>query len=89
MPLHRVLPPALLITAGLELLTSLGRLLVTRAETNPAFQLVAGAAGLLVFLLIINQLILFGAALTATSGVGQVTDLATRQRVAVADPGCR
>lgn len=88
MPLHRVLPPALLITAGLELLTSLGRLLVARAETNPAFQLVAGAAGLLVFLLIINQLILFGAALTATSGVGQVTDLATGQRVAVADPGC-
>ncbi|MGH3681402.1 MAG: ribonuclease BN, partial [Natronosporangium sp.] len=66
-----------LITAGLELITSVGRQVVARAETNPAFQLVAGAAGLLVFLLILNQLILLAAALTATSNRGRVTDLAT------------
>jgi membrane protein len=38
---------------------------------------VAGAVGLLVFLSLLNQLILFAAALTATSTVGTVTDLAT------------
>jgi membrane protein len=80
-PLRQVLPPALLITGGLELLTSLGRLVVTSAQANPAFQLVAGATGLLVFLLILNQLILFGAALTATNTRGRVRDLATGQRL--------
>lgn len=80
-PLRRVLPPALLITAGLELLTSLGRLVVAGAQANPAFQLVAGATGLLVFLLILNQLILFGAALTATNTRSRVKDLATGERI--------
>lgn len=51
------------------------------AEANPAFQLVAGATGLLVFLLILNQLILFGAALTATDTRGRVRGLATGQRL--------
>lgn len=78
-PLRRVLPAALLITGGLELLTSLGRLAVAGAQANPAFQLVAGAVGLLVFLLILNQVILFGAALTATGNRGRVKDLATGQ----------
>ena len=76
MSLRRVLPAALLVTAGLELLTSLGRQLMARAEANPAFQLVAGAVGLLMFLLILNQLILFAAALTATGTSGRVKDLA-------------
>jgi membrane protein len=79
MPLRRVLPAALLVTAGLELLTSLGRQAVAGAQANPAFQLVAGAVGLLVFLLIVNQLILFAAALTATGTRGRVKDLATGQ----------
>lgn len=81
MPLRRVLPPALLITGGLELLTSAGRLVVGRAETNPAFQVVAGAAGLLLFLLLLNQLILFAAALSATGNAGRAADLATGQPV--------
>ncbi|WP_239675905.1 YihY/virulence factor BrkB family protein [Natronosporangium hydrolyticum] len=78
MPLRRVLPPALLVAAGAEFLTSVGRLVVDRAEYNPAFQVVAGAAGLLVFLLILNQLILFAASLTATAEQGRVVDLARR-----------
>jgi hypothetical protein len=45
-------------------------------ESNPAYQVVAGAVGLLVFLNLLNQLILFAAALSATSTNGLVTDLA-------------
>jgi len=76
MPLRRVLGPALLVAAGLELLKTLGRLYVQRTEANPTYQVVAGAVGLLVFLNVVNQLILFAAALTATGTAGQVTDLA-------------
>ena len=39
---------------------------------------VAGAVGLLVFLNVVNQLVLFAATLTATGTAGQVTDLAAR-----------
>jgi membrane protein len=76
MPLRRVLGPALLVAAGLELLKTLGRLYVHRTETNATYLVVAGAVGLLVFLNVINQLILFAATLAATSTTGQVTDLA-------------
>jgi membrane protein len=75
MRLRRVLGPALLVAAGLEALKSVGRLYVQRTETNPAYQVVAGAVGLLVFLNLLNQLLLFAATLTATSTVGPVTDL--------------
>jgi membrane protein len=78
MPLRRVLGPALLVAAGLELLKTLGRLYVQHTEANPTYQVVAGAVGLLVFLNVVNQLVLFAAALTATGTVGQVTDLAAR-----------
>ena len=76
MRLGRVLGPALLVAAGLELLKTGGRLYVQRTESNPAYQIVAGAVGLLVFLNLLNQLILFAAALSATSTHGSVTDLA-------------
>src|SRR5437764_6199753 len=78
MPLRRVLGPALLVAAGLELLKTLGRLYVQRTEANPTYQVVAGAVGLLVFLNVVNQLILFAATLTATGTAGPVTDLAAR-----------
>ncbi len=76
MRLGRVLGPALLVAAGFELLKTVGRLYVQRTESNPAYQVVAGAVGLLVFLNLFNQLILFAAALSATSTHGSVTDLA-------------
>ncbi|HEX2771068.1 MAG TPA: YhjD/YihY/BrkB family envelope integrity protein [Micromonosporaceae bacterium] len=76
MPLRRVLGPALFVAAGLELLKTLGRLYVHRIETNATYLVVAGAVGLLVFLNVVNQLILFAATLAATSTAGQVTDLA-------------
>ncbi|HEV2087220.1 MAG TPA: YhjD/YihY/BrkB family envelope integrity protein [Cryptosporangiaceae bacterium] len=76
MPLRRVLRPALLVAVGLEALKSVGALYVARAEANPAYHVVAGAVGLLLFLSLLNQLVLFAAALTATSNHGPVTDLA-------------
>ncbi|GAB4061058.1 hypothetical protein GCM10028775_79230 [Catellatospora paridis] len=75
MRLRRVLGPALLVAAGLEILKTAGRLYIQRTEANPAYQVVAGAVGLLVFLNILNQLLLFAATLTATSSTGPVTDL--------------
>jgi membrane protein len=78
MPLRRVLGPALMVAAGLELLKTLGRLYVQRTEANPTYQVVAGTVGLLVFLNVVNQLMLFAAALTATSTAGRVGDLAAR-----------
>ncbi|SHN29930.1 YihY/virulence factor BrkB family protein [Cryptosporangium aurantiacum] len=76
MPWRRVLGPALLVAVGLELLKTLGRLYVQHTEANPTYQLVAGSVGLLVFLNAVNQLVLFAAALTATSTTGRPADLA-------------
>jgi membrane protein len=78
MPVRRVIGPALLVAVGLELLKTLGQLYVHRTEANPTYQVVAGSVGLLVFLNVVNQLVLFAAALTATSGVGEATDLTAR-----------
>jgi membrane protein len=77
---RRVIPPALLVAVGLELLKTIGAFYVQRTEANPTYQVVAGTVGLLVFLNVINQLILFAAALTATGTAGDVTDLAARLR---------
>jgi membrane protein len=75
MRLRRVLGPALLVAAGLEILKSVGRFYIQRTEVNPAYQVVTGAVGLLVFLNVLNQLLLFSATLTATSNAGPITDL--------------
>ncbi|MEV4643191.1 YhjD/YihY/BrkB family envelope integrity protein [Actinoplanes sp. NPDC049548] len=76
MPWRRLLGPAVLVALGLELLKALGGLYVRHTEANPAYQLVAGSVGLLVFLNAINQLLLFAAALTATGTTGRPADLA-------------
>ncbi|HEY2790870.1 MAG TPA: YihY/virulence factor BrkB family protein [Micromonosporaceae bacterium] len=78
---RRVVPAALLVAFGLEILNTLGRIYVSRAESNPAYQVVAGAVGLLVFLSLANQLLLFAAALTATSTRGSINDFGTSWRV--------
>lgn len=75
---RRILGPALLIAVGLEVLKTLGGLYAQRTEANPAYQVVAGSVGLLVFLNLLNQLILYAAALTATSTAGRAVDLAVR-----------
>ncbi|AGL19146.1 YihY/virulence factor BrkB family protein [Actinoplanes sp. N902-109] len=76
MPWRRVLGPAVLVALGLELLKSLGGLYVRLTEANPAYRLVAGSVGLLILLNAINQMLLFAAALTATSTAGRPADLA-------------
>jgi membrane protein len=77
---RRVLGPALLVAAGLEALKSVGRLYVQRTEANPAYHFVTSAVAVLVFLSVLNQILLFAAALTATSTLGPVTDLAAAGR---------
>jgi membrane protein len=91
MPVRRVLGPALLVAVGVQLLRTIGRLYVQRTEANPTYHLVAGSAGLLVFLSAVNQLVLFAAALTATSAAGRPADLSAedgnaRTPVGPADP---
>lgn len=81
MSLRRVLIPALMVAAGLEALKTLGGLYIAGTEANPAYHVVAGAVGLLVFLRVLNQLILFAAAITATSATGHVVDLAADRSV--------
>jgi len=80
MPLRRVLGPAVLVAVGLELLRTLGQLYVQGIQANPTYLVVAGAVGLLVFLNVVNQMILFAATLTATSTTGEITDLAAGPR---------
>jgi membrane protein len=75
MPFRRLLGPAVLVAVALELLKTIGRLYVEHTEANPTYQLVAGSVGLLVFLNAINQMVLFAAALTATSATGEPADL--------------
>jgi membrane protein len=76
MPWRRLIGPAALVGAAIELLQTVGSRYVRAAEANPVYQLVAGSAGLLVFLNAVNQALLFAAALTATSGAGSPSDLA-------------
>jgi membrane protein len=86
MRLRRVLGPALFVAAGLEALKTIGRLYVQRTEANPAYQVVTGAVAVLVFLSLLNQFLLFAAALTATSTRGPVTDLAAATPAAAPQP---
>jgi membrane protein len=78
LPLRRVIGPALVITIGLEILKTLGQVVLNLTAANPAYQVVTGAVAMLLFLKVLNQLILFATALAATSTTGDVTDLAAR-----------
>jgi membrane protein len=76
MPLRRLVPSTVLVAVGLWLLKTIGHWYVVRSQHNPAYQLVAGAVGLLLFMYLFHQLTLFAAALAATSRHGAVMDLA-------------
>ncbi|MEW2477864.1 YhjD/YihY/BrkB family envelope integrity protein [Micromonospora gifhornensis] len=76
----RLRPIVLLVAIGITLLNTVGRFWVGRVEHNPAYTVVATAVGLLVYLYLLNQLVLFGAALAATSRRGRVVDLAGGRR---------
>jgi membrane protein len=73
---RRLFPAAALVAIGIQVLNTIGGLWINRAESRPAYQLVAGAVGLLVYLFLLNQLILFGCAIAATSPKGGAADMA-------------
>jgi membrane protein len=78
LPWRRVIGPALVLVIGLEILKTIGQFFLNLTAANPAYQVVTGAVGMLLFLKIAGQLILFAAALAATGDSGHVTDLAIR-----------
>ncbi|MFE9959466.1 YihY/virulence factor BrkB family protein [Micromonospora sp. NPDC005299] len=73
---RRLRPAVLMVAIGITLLNTVGRYYVVRTERNPAYTVVATAVGLLLYLYLLNQMVLFGAALAATSRYGRVVDLA-------------
>ncbi|GAA3152981.1 YihY/virulence factor BrkB family protein [Planomonospora alba] len=78
---RRLAGPALIITVGLELLKTVGQVYFTVNAENPAYQVVAGAVGMLLFLKLVNVLLLFAAAYAATDRRGSVVDLTTGRPV--------
>jgi membrane protein len=74
---RRLAAPVVLVALGITLLNTVGRFYVARMERNPAYTVVAGAVGLLIYLYLFNQLLLLGAAIAATSRHGRAIDLAS------------
>lgn len=74
---RRLIPPAIGVGLALSLLNWLGRAYVTHATRfYTAYAVIATAAGLLIYLYLFNQIVLWGAALAATSTRGRFIDLA-------------
>lgn len=75
MPFRRLLSPVSLVAIGITVLNIFGRYFFVRTERNPAYTVVTGAVGILLYLYLFNQLLLFGAAMAATSRHGRVGDV--------------
>ena len=82
MTVRRLLPPVLQVGIGITLLNTVGKSFVGLVQRNPAYGLVASAVGVLVYLYVFNQLLLFGAAWAATSPHGRVVDLSADDKTA-------
>jgi membrane protein len=82
MTVRRRVPPVLQVGIGITLLNTVGKYLVGLVERNPAYGLVASAVGVLFYLYVFNQVLLFGAAWAATSPHGRVVDLAADDKTA-------
>ncbi|HEY2794968.1 MAG TPA: YihY/virulence factor BrkB family protein [Micromonosporaceae bacterium] len=76
MPVRRLLPSVLLVAIGLSVLSTVGRAYIEYSSRRPAYQVVGGTVALLLFLYLFNQLVLYGAAIAATSSHGKIMDLA-------------
>jgi membrane protein len=72
---RRLVVPVLLVSVGFTLLNTVGRYYIQRIGDNPAYAVVATAVGLLVYLYLFNQIMLWGAAIAATDFHGYVVDL--------------
>jgi membrane protein len=86
LPVRRLAPAVLFVATGITVLNTLGQEVIDRARENPAFTVVTGAVGLLLYLYLFNHVLLFGAALMATSPHGKVRDLAQRAPEPAAEP---
>jgi membrane protein len=73
--IRRLVTPAVVIAVGIQILNTVGRMVITRTASRPAYDVVANAVGLLVYLYVLNQIILFGASLAATATAGTALDL--------------
>jgi membrane protein len=82
MTVRRIAPPVLQVGVGLYLLNTIGKSFVSLVQRNPAYGLVGSAVGVLVYLYVFNQLLLFGAAWAATSPHGRVVDLSADDKTA-------
>ncbi|NUS72090.1 MAG: YihY/virulence factor BrkB family protein [Corynebacteriales bacterium] len=74
---HRLWFPVLLGGIGIELLKGCAGVLFRAALENPAYALVVSAVGMMLFLNVVNRLLLFCAALTATGVHGTAVDKTT------------
>jgi membrane protein len=89
LPFRRLIRPALLVVVGLGVLKVVGRWFITRTQHNPAYEnftAAAAAVGLLLFMYFFHQIVLFAAALAATSNRGVVYDMSRRPKRLVPDP---
>ncbi len=82
MTVRRMAPPVLQVGIGITLLNTVGKSFVGLVQRNPAYGLVGSAVGVLVYLYVFNQLLLFGAAWAATSPHGRVVDLSADDKTA-------
>ncbi len=82
MTVRRMAPPVLQVGIGIYLLNTVGKSFVGLIQRNPAYGLVASAVGVLVYLYVFNQLLLFGASWAATSPHGRVVDLSADDKTA-------
>ncbi|ADD40609.1 YihY/virulence factor BrkB family protein [Stackebrandtia nassauensis] len=80
LPFKRIVYPALWVAIGLEGLKTLGSIYIKSAAHRPAYQAVGTAVGLLIFLYLFNNMLMFASAWTATSERGKAIDLAVRER---------
>lgn len=82
MTARRLAPPVLQVGIGVTLLNTVGKSFVALIQRNPAYGLVGSAVGVLLYLYVFNQLLLFGAAWAATSPHGRVVDLSADDKTA-------
>jgi membrane protein len=80
-PALRLVPSLALVGTGITLLNTVGRFFIARSASGPVYQVVAGTVGLLAYLYLFNQVLLFGAALAATGTAGRVVDMATGKEI--------
>jgi membrane protein len=73
---RRLVVPVIVVAIGFTLINTIGRIYIQRIDRSPAYAVVATAVGLLVYLYLFNQVLLWGAALAATDIRGEVVDLA-------------